>query len=164
MPKPKSDLKGLASREAGETNETIETSARVKTGPKAPRNAEKLEEVCHLLAKGHSVEAACVGANLSRATFYRWLDADEELRERIDDAKIAGEGAMISEMRSLIDARQDWKGLAWLLERRWPERYSAKREIEVSTKQLNGNAEVMAMIEQTNEMLFPKGEGEGDDD
>ena len=156
MPKPKkikSDLKGLASREAGEVNETVKTSARVRTGPKAPRNAEKLEELCHLLAKGHSVEAACVGANLSRATFYRWMQEDEELRDRIDDAKLAGEGAMIAEMRSLIEARQDWKGLAWLLERRWPERYSAKREIEVSTKQANGIPEVMAMLEQTNDML-----------
>jgi hypothetical protein len=166
MPKPKSDLKGIASREAGDISNVSSPQARARKtqGPTAPHNVEKLEEVCHLLAKGHSVEASCVGANLCRRKLYRWLEADEELRDRIEDAKIAGEGAMISEMRSLIEARQDWKGLAWLLERRWPERYSAKREIEVSTKQLNGNAEVMAMIEQTNEMLFPKGEGEGDDD
>jgi hypothetical protein len=157
MPKPKklkSDLKGLASREAGDVSDgNLGTSARAKTGPKAPRNAEKLEEVCHLLAKGHSVEAACVGANLSRTSFYRWMEQDEELRDRIDDAKIAGEGAMIAEMRSLIEMKQDWKGLAWLLERRWPERYSAKREIEVSTKKADGTAEVLAMLEQTNEML-----------
>ena len=155
MPKPKklkSDLKGLASREAGDVG-AAGTSARVTTGPKAPKNAEKLEEVCHLLAKGHSVEAACVGANLSRRSFYRWMEQDEELRDRIDDAKLAGEGAMIAEMRSLIEMKQDWKGLAWLLERRWPERYSAKREIEVSTKKADGTAEVLAMLEQTNEML-----------
>lgn len=157
MPKPKktnSDLKGLASREAGETEDVSKgTSARATTGPKAPRNAEKLEEICHLLSKGHSVEAACVGAHLNRRSFYRWMQEDEELRDRIEDAKLAGEGAMIAEMRSLIDARQDWKGLAWLLERRWPERYSAKREIEVSTKKSDGTAEVLAMLEQTNEIM-----------
>ena len=84
------------------------------------------------------------------------MQEDEELRDRIDDAKLAGEGAMIAEMRSLIEARQDWKGLAWLLERRWPERYSAKREIEVSTKKADGTAEVLAMLEQTNEMMKDK--------
>jgi len=160
MPKPKklkSDLNGLASREAGDVSDgSLGTSARAKTGPKAPRNAEKLEEVCHLLAKGHSVEAACVGANLSRTSLYRWMEQDEELRDRIDDAKIAGEGAMIAEMRSLIEMKQDWKGLAWLLERRWPERYSAKREIEVSAKKTDGTAEVLAMLEQTNEMMKDK--------
>ena len=156
---------GFASREAGDVSDgSLGTSARAKTGPKAPRNAEKLEEVCHLLAKGHSVEAACVGANLSRTSFYRWMEQDEELRDRIDDAKIAGEGAMIAEMRSLIEARQDWKGLAWLLERRWPERYSAKREIEVSTKRADGTAEVLAMLEQTNEMLREPDESDESDD
>ena len=33
-----------------------------------------------------------------------WIQ-DEELRDRIDDAKLAGEGAMIAEMRSLIEAK-----------------------------------------------------------
>ena len=155
MPKPKSDLKGLASREAGDISNVSSPQARARKtqGPTAPHNVEKLEEVCHLLAKGHSVEASCVGANLCRRKLYRWMQEDEELRDRIDDAKLAGEGAMIAEMRSLIEARQDWKGLAWLLERRWPERYSAKREIEVSTKKADGTAEVLAMLEQTNEML-----------
>lgn len=158
--KPKkitSDLKGLAAREAGLiNNDTDGSSARVtqpKTGPKAPKNIEKIEELCQLLAQGHSVEASCVGANLARRTLYRWLDEDEELLDRIEDAKLAGEGSILAEMRSHINAKQDWKGLAWILERRWPERYSAKREIEVSTKQANGIPEVMAMLEQTNDML-----------
>lgn len=152
--KVSSDLKGLAAREAGEIIETsAEVRPRAKTGPNAPKNQEKLEELCRLLALGHSVEASCVGANIKRSTLYRWLDADEELLDRIEDAKLAGEGAMVAEMRDLIQAKQDWKGLAWILERRWPERYSAKREIEVSTKQANGIPEVMAMLEQTNDML-----------
>ena len=54
--------------------------------------------------------------------------------------------------------------LAWILERRWPERYSAKREIEVSTKKADGIPEVLAMLEQTQGMIdVEPDEEEGDE-
>ena len=158
----KSDLKGLAAREAGDASNV--TSARATQGPHAPRNAEKLDKVYHLLSEGQSVEAACVGASLCRRTFYRWLSDHEDIRDLVEDAKVAGEGKILAEMRRHIDAKQDWKGLAWILERRWPERYSAKREIEVSTKKADGIPEVLAMLEQTQGMIdVEPDEDEGDE-
>ena len=42
----------------------------------------------------------------------------------------------------------DWRAYAWLLERRFPDRWSAKRETEVTINQSNGHAEVLSMIKQ----------------
>ena len=158
-----SDLKGLAEREAGDVSDV--TSARATQGPHAPRNAEKLDNLYHLLSEGQSVEAACVGASLCRRTLYRWMSDHEDIRDQVEDAKVAGEGKILAEMRRHIDAKQDWKGLAWILERRWPERYSAMREIEVSTKKADGIPEVLAMLEQTQGMIDvePSDEEEGDE-
>ena len=54
----------------------------------------------------------------------------------------------------------DWKAAAWRLERLRPDEFGAKKELQVTATQSNGLAEVIAMIEQTNDSVKPT---EGDE-
>ena len=71
----------------------------------------------------------------------------------------------MAELKAQGQARQDWRASAWLLERRFPERWGAKRELEVNMKNdSNGIAEVMAMIEQTNHLAQSATDGDTRDE
>ena len=54
----------------------------------------------------------------------------------------------IAQIKALGESKMDWRAYAWLLERRFPDRWSAKRETEVTINQSNGHQEVLNMIRQ----------------
>lgn len=148
------DLKGLAAREAGDFEAllegTISTNAR---GPFSPKNKPKTEELLSLLAQGYSKEAACIGAHLSRRTFYNWVRDHPEFEEQVTDAQHAAEGHILTELRGAIQRKDDTKALMWLLSKLRPDRYGDKKELEISTKTSDGLEEVKAMFEQTNDIM-----------
>jgi|SRR5210317_46533 hypothetical protein len=161
MSKTADDLKGLAAREAGDIS-TNGTNAPARTGPYAPQNKDKAETFLDLLKVGHSKEAACVGAHLSRRTLYNWLDAHEEFAEAVQDAQYEAEGQVLVELRGAIQRKDDTKALMWLLGKMRPDRYGDKKEVEITAKKADGIPEVIAMIEQTNVMMEDKDDS-GDD-
>ena len=62
---------------------------------------------------------------------------------------------MVSRLKSLAEEKGDWRGYAWLLERRFPEQWSAKQEIELNQTVSDGGAAlVVQMIEQTDQRLL----------
>ena len=161
MTKTTDDLKGLAAREVGDIS-TNGTNAPARNGPYAPQNKDKTETFLDLLKLGHSKEAACVGAHLSRRTLYNWLDAHEEFAEAVQDAQYEAEGQVLVELRGAIQRKDDTKALMWLLGKMRPDRYGDKKEVEITAKKADGIPEVIAMIEQTNVMMEDKDDS-GDD-
>lgn len=95
------------------------------------------------LSNGMFIEEACIHAGISRGTYYRWLDLGEqhdveerssEYRDFFLDIKQA---LAKSEMRSLtiINEAQEsgnWRAAAWLLERRFPEKWGRYRTTELT--------------------------------
>jgi hypothetical protein len=99
--------------------------------------------------------AAATQSGISKATFYRWMDADEEFREDVEAAVDFAEAVMVSQIKTMGHSRDDWRAIAWLLERRFPDRWGLKREVEVAVSQKSdGIAEVKAMIEQTTPLVI----------
>ncbi|MGA1767784.1 MAG: hypothetical protein ACO4AA_04135 [Aquiluna sp.] len=156
-------LKDMAAREAliVDSNEkSQETNAGARATPKHGPYSRKYEEQTHklltFLAQGYSKEAACIGAHLNRPTLYKWLSEYPDFAEEVEDAQFMAEGHVLAELRGAIQRKDDTKALMWLLSKLRPDRYGDRKEVEITTKTNDGVQEVVAMFEQTNDMLEDK--------
>jgi hypothetical protein len=66
------------------------------------------------------------------------------------------EGHVLAELRGAIQRKDDTKALMWLLSKLRPDRYGDRKEVEITTKTNDGVQEVVAMFEQTNDMMEEK--------
>ena len=139
------------------------TRARESVMAKTKLTQEKIEEICSRLVKGLSVEAASEAAGIHRNTLYNWLkkaqeaDASElhlRLVDEVREAQALAEETLVDVMRraALEGSSGDWRAAAWLLARRHPDRWSEKREIQISQEQKSdGTKEVLSMLAQLRE-------------
>jgi transposase-like protein len=134
------DLKGLAARE----NFRIKKSTN-----RSKYHQGSVDAIVDALASGLTIVAACGIVGISQQTYYNWLDKYPEFREAVDGARPVFE----SEMQRVIkeQAPKDWRAAAWLLERRYPESYSLKREVDVSIKKSDGTDQVIEFLKQARE-------------
>ena len=136
---------------------------------------ELTNAICTNLATGASIEASAEAAGICRATVFNWLK-----RGRAEDAPAAfaqfaadvTEAQAVAEVHLVRIMRQaatdggpgDWRAAAWLLARRHPERWSEKRQLEVSTAEKPSSTQaVAAMFAQVQAHLgMPEEEGSDD--
>jgi len=113
------------------------------------------EQLLANLREAMSVKAACALSGVGKSTFYEWVNDDKEFADEVEAAKRFSEAVMISRLKALGEEKADWRAYAWLLERRFPEEWTAKREIELNqTVNDGGAALVVQMIEQTDQRLL----------
>lgn len=106
-----------------------------KGGRPTKLTPEVQETICRLTREGKFVSAAAVKAGVHRNTVYGWLELGEA------DPPAEGHEEFVAFARAFRDAEADmeiwaieqiaaktkgWQAIAWLLERRWPDRYSAR--------------------------------------
>ena len=127
---------------------------------------EVTEAICSALIRGASKEAAAAAASISLRTLNRWLSrareegAPEELVNFADEVEEAMNRSEIHLLEKIRSA-EDWRASAWILSRRFPDRWSEKRSVEVSTNDRpNGAAMVASMLAQLRE---EHEEGAGDE-
>jgi transposase len=132
--------------------------------------------ICTNLASGASIEASAEAAGITRATVHNWLkrgraeDAPDEFAQFAADVTEAQAVAEVHLVRIMRQAASDggpgdWRAAAWLLARRHPERWSEKRQLEVSTAERPSSTQaVAAMFAQVQAHLGVQTEEEGSDD
>ena len=115
---------------------------------------EATEAICSALIRGTSKEAAAAAASISLRTLNRWLSrareegAPEELVRFADEVEEAMNRSEIHLLEKIRSA-DDWRASAWILSRRFPDRWSEKRSVEVSTNDRpDGAAMVASMLSQ----------------
>tara|TARA_R100000951_G_C2573964_1_gene159705 strand:- start:25 stop:459 length:435 start_codon:yes stop_codon:yes gene_type:complete len=119
------------------------------------KTREDREELLTNLREGMSIQAACALSGISRATYYMWLDKDEEWAEEVEFAKRFAEPVLLSRIKSCAAERGEWRAYAWILERRWPQEWGPKQEIEINQTTNDGGADmVRQMIEQTDRRVM----------
>ena len=127
---------------------------------------EQKEQLLNNLRDGMTIEAACALAGVHKTTFYRWRKNDPEWEELSDHAMNFAEPILLHQLKTAAEDKMgDWRAYAWILERRWPQRWGARQEIELNHNQVNdgGAAMVAAMILQTDQRTKQL-EQESDDD
>jgi transposase len=95
---------------------------------------EAVERIVQVLAAGGYPQTAATAAGVSAKTYYRWLargaddgpEADapyRDFRERVEKAQAEGEARAVTIIaRAAADGT--WQAAVWMLERRYPERWS----------------------------------------
>ena len=150
-----SDLKGLAAREALTNNEERPTARardlRVKKSP------QLLDEILQTIRDGQPITRAARLCGVNPDSVHRWRQEDPDFNEAVEEAIEFQIAVLTRKVDQASDT--DWKAAAWRLERLRPDEFGAKREVSVTT-QSNGIAEVIAMIEQTNDSVKPTEGGE----
>ena len=119
-----------------------------KPGRKTKKTPERVERLLSNLREGLSQAASISQAGIAKTTFYNWLKDDEQFKADVEAAEDFAEAVQIAQIKALGEAKMDWRAYAWLLERRFPDRWSAKRQAEVTINQSNGHQEVISMIKQ----------------
>jgi len=129
-----------------------------------PYPREVRDRLLDNLREGMSIVAACTQAGISENTHYRWLEEDEtgEWTEEVNAAKDFAEAVALAKLKRLGDEKADWRAYAWILERRYPDRWGAKKELELNVGSTSdkGTEMVTSMITQVQEELKPRDEDE----
>ena len=123
-----------------------------KSGRRSKKNQATLDGILEAIRVGITFERAAELHRVSRATIYRWRLEDPEFDKDVLEAIVYSEAILLQ--RIADKSTEDWKAAAWILERRHPNQYSPRREIEVSVTKSDGKDEVIAMMEQTRELYL----------
>ncbi len=149
----KSDWSGLAARESQPIDNVQEATARARD-LRTKKTPERMQAVIDNIRDGQPITRAARLVGLNPATVHRWREEDEEFGEAVEDALEFQIAVLTAKVDRASDT--DWKAAAWRLERLRPDEFGAKKELQVTATQSNGIAEVIAMIEQTNDSVKPE--------
>ena len=152
----KSDLKGLAAREALIVN-TESPMARARD-LRVKKSPELLAEILQTIREGQPITRAARLCGVNPDSVHRWRQEDPDFNEAVEEAVEFQVAVLTRKVDQASDT--DWKAAAWRLERLRPDEFGSKREVNVTATQSNGLAEVIKMIEQTNDSVKP---ADGDD-
>lgn len=106
----------------------------------APSKLDDLraKRICDAVKRGLPRDTAARLAGVTPSTLFLWLrkgragDADySEFSQRVRAAEAEGEAALVAMMTD-DHAPNSWQACAWLLERRHPKRWAAKKGIEAA--------------------------------
>ena len=154
MSKTADDLKGLAAREAGDI-EALNKESGARDTNNAREEDPRFVNFLERIRDGQSIRGACGLSKMPRKTLYRWMDESDHIRELIEEATDEGLGTIELAMMQATSQSddKDWRALSWMMARRFPQEYGDKKEVEITAKKADGIPEVIAMIEQTNEII-----------
>ena len=148
----KSDWDGLAQSESTLIHKE-EPTARARD-LRTKKSPERMQAVLDNIRDGQPITRAARLAGLNPDTVHRWRKEDEEFDEAVEDALEFQIAVLTAKVDRASDT--DWKAAAWRLERLRPDEFGSKKEVSVTATQSNGLAEVIAMIEQTNDSVKPQ--------
>ena len=148
----KSDWEGLAQSESTLIHKE-EPTARARD-LRTKKSPERMQAVIDNIRDGQPITRAARLAGLNPDTVHRWRKEDEEFDEAVEDALEFQIAVLTAKVDRASDT--DWKAAAWRLERLRPDEFGSKKEVSVTATQSNGLAEVIAMIQQTNDSVKPQ--------
>lgn len=110
-----------------------------RPGRPSKLDAERQGRLLEGIRAGLTMEVAARRAGISVATLHRWLargEAEESgrFREFCDQAFEAQADAEASCLARVMEAgREDWRAAAWIMERRWSERWARRQTFVVDS-------------------------------
>lgn len=97
---------------------------------------ELQEKICKLIEDGNYDVVACQMVGITDSTFYEWLSKGEkftsgryvEFRDAIKEARAKCEANCLKHIKE----DDSWTSKAWILERRFPDRWARKDKVSLA--------------------------------
>ncbi len=111
--------------------------------PKVP-TPEQTKALCALFQNSHYADTACAKVGINERTFYRWMEKGAKAKSGVfsqfcQAIKLAQAESEIIELSEIKNAAMgkdgqapSWQARAWILERRYPQKWGRKIRAEVS--------------------------------
>lgn len=136
-------------------------------GRKSKLTPQLIKDARKLLQGGNYVSTVCEFLGIHESTWYKWMAEGEKAKtgikreffESIKKAEAEAEIRLITDMQKIAEADQKWQALAWMLERKYPERWGRKDKIQADvshTGQVKESHEYNVSIEQKVEHVETK--------
>jgi len=142
--------------------------------PALKLNPEVQERICQMVAQGVPLETAARAGGVTYQTLNNWMRRGAEgeapfasFRAEVEEARAISEANLVALMRqaAVEGSAGEWRAAAWLLARRWPERWSEKRQLQVSGPEQTSTQMVQGLFAQVQAHLGVTAEaGEADDE
>jgi hypothetical protein len=81
------------------------------------------------IESGLTIDAACRLVGIHRSTWYEWRE-QPELQSAISQAMAKAEAALLATIKTA--GQTDWRAAAWILERRWPDTWLKRQEVQAA--------------------------------
>lgn len=108
------------------------TKPKRKAGRPLSINKAMEEEIIQLLSDGMSQTKVCIAMGIGETTIIDHKNRFPEFSKRIEKAKRVTDALAHKSIK--VGMLKDWKAGAWWLERRHPDEFRERKEIEVSDK------------------------------
>jgi transposase len=128
---------------------TDQQNSTVKKEYKSKYNQGMLDTLVEILSNGVTITAACGYVGIDRKTYYNWMNKHPEFATAINAVRFQLEARLLARIEE--HGKKDWKANAWILERKYPEDWSLKREVELNVNKSNGSNEVIEFLKQSRE-------------
>jgi hypothetical protein len=108
-----------------------------KAGAKLKLNKDMIDKMCAVISGGNYAKVAFEMVGVSYTTYYRWVDlgrkdtekGKESIFHEFYDALKKAEAAREASWVMAINNDPSWQSKAWMLERRYPDRWGQKNRL-----------------------------------
>lgn len=136
----------------------------MKVGRATSYTDKKAGEICALIADGNSVKTICEMDDMpSRMTVYRWLEANENFRDKYARAKEEHADAIFDDIIHIADTENDsQKARVRIDARKWvagkikPKKYGEKSTTDVNIGAQDSLTNLLTQISETGKRLGDK--------
>lgn len=109
---------------------------------------ELCETIYELVSKGFTYKDICAVCDIGETTFYKWIERGNKSKSgkykqfviELEKAKAERKNNLVGKLIEKTEAKDDWKGYAWLLERGYGDEF-ARPEVKIK-QEVESKAEV----------------------
>jgi transposase len=128
-------------------------------GRKSKLTPQLIKDAVKLLKGGSYVSTVCEFIGIDPSTWYRWMREGKKAKSglksqfyhAIKKADAEAEIRMVTDIQKIANENQTWQALAWMLERKYPERWGRREKFSADvshTGKVSESHEYNVSIEQ----------------
>lgn len=138
---PRSTGKKTAKKPRRKAAKKPGASKRPPGRPRTTMTDEAIDQIIKIVGLGMWPDRAAMAVGINASTMRSYRKQNEKFRTLLEKAEARAEGGFHSQM--LTHCKKQWTAVAWMLERRWPERW-AKAEIRAQLNVVSASSDDIA--------------------